>query len=645
MTTYQIDQCDMTLTMPDGVALALTVCRPITDEAVPVLVEALPYRKDDMLERELYERFAGEFVFAVCRVDVRGTGSSGGAATDEYPVEELGDLNTVIEWLAAQPWSNGAVGMFGWSYSGFNSLQVAATRPPALKAIVPIYSSDDRYNDDVHYIGGAMRLLDLVDYPSFMVASNAMPPVPSLWAGDWREEWRRRVETNEPWLFTWREQQRRQPYWQQGSVRPDYARITCPTMIVAGWADGYRNNTFRTAAALEDAGTPWKLLIGPWSHMGAENSLPGPWIDLTAEMARWFGHWLRGDDNGVDAETRVQVFHRRSTRPEPDLAELRGRWCSHPGMPLSDTKSVDFDLGTGVVVHPTIGDVGTAGWNSCAGSLPWGQPTDQRYDNAASVQWDFPGDDVNVYGHPVLRLRVRADKAVASVSAKLCDVFPDGTSALITRGFLNLTHRLSYDADPVPLVPGEWVDVEVELEATAWSLDDGHRLRLAVTGSDWPNATAPPEPVTLEIDRGASGLTVPVIPDLDGLEEPPLVHVRPETLQSGEGVTWAIDRNVLARTTTCRTEHGSSWVSSKGFACRDHYTGQVSIDTRTFAQRVDATARFEVEFPEGRTATQSTMTVDVDATHLHLDITVEAFDSDKRLAEKRWQKSIERDLG
>lgn len=645
MKTYTLHVEDMAVTVGDGVALAVTLYRPVTDEPVPVLLEALPYRKDDMLERDAYERFATEYGFAVCRVDVRGTGSSGGAATDEYPVEELDDLNTVIEWLAAQPWSNGSVGMFGWSYSGFNSLQLAATRPAALKAIVPVYSSDDRYNDDVHNMGGALRLLDLVDYPSYMIAMNAMPPVPSLWSGDWRAEWRNRVETNEPWLFTWRAEQRRQPYWQHGSIRPDYARVSCPTMIVAGWADGYRNNTFRTVEALEQAGTPWKLLIGPWSHMGTEKSLPGPWVDLTAEMARWFGRWLRDDDNGVDREPRTQVFHRRSTRPEPDLPELRGVWRAHPGMPLADTKNLEFDLGDGVAAHAMIGDIGTAAWNSCAGSLPWGQPTDQRYDNAGSLTWDFPGDGLNVYGHPVLRVRVRADRPVAFVSAKLCDVFPDGTSALITRGLLNLTHRGGYDADPIALVPGEWVDVDIELEATAWSLDDGHLLRLAVAGSDWPNVTVPPQPVTIEIDCEASRLTVPVIADLDRLDEPNLATVVPDRLQSADGITWQVERDMLARRTVCRTEHGSEWVSTKGFPCRDHYTGLVELDTRTFNQRAAAFARLDVEFPEGRTATQSTMNVRIDATHLHLDVHVEAFEGGQAFAQKTWRKSILRDLG
>ncbi|MDF3306399.1 CocE/NonD family hydrolase [Rhodococcus sp. T2V] len=641
---FEFTAIDSSLAMSDGVPLAFTLYLPVTDEPVPVLLEALPYRKDDLLERVHYERFCTEFGFAVCRVDVRGTGSSGGLATDEYPLSELDDMAILIEWLAGQEWSNGSVGMFGWSYSGFNSLQVAAARPAALKAIVPIYSSDDRFNDDVHYMGGAMRALDLVDYPSFMIAMNAMPPVPSLWDGDWREEWRHRIESNEPWVFTWRSEQRRQPYWQDGSVRPDYARITCPTMIVAGWADGYRNNTFRTVEALENAGTPWKLLIGPWSHMGAELSLPGPWIDLTAEMARWFDRWLRDEQNGIDAGPPVTIFHRRSTAPEPDLREVNGTWRDHAGLPLADTKTLEFDLGTGCSTHAVIGDVGTAAWNSCAGSLPWGQPTDQRYDNAASMTWDWPADDLHLYGHPRLRLRVRADQPVAFVSAKLCDVAPDGTSSLITRGLLNLTHRGGYDSDPVALEPGGWVDVEIELEATAWSLDEGRQLRLAVTGNDWPNVTAPPRPVTLEIDREASNLLLSVMESLDDLPESNLPHLRPESLQTGDGVTWRVERDVLARTTTCSTAHGSRWTSTKGFPCSEEYRGEVTLDLRTFDQRIEAFARFEVDYPEGRTATQSTMTVTTSPTHFDLDVSVEAFDDGEPFAQKQWHHTVRRDL-
>jgi putative CocE/NonD family hydrolase len=195
--------------MADGVRLAASLHLPDAGDPWPVLLEALPYRKDDVTAgyRSEYERLAGEHGYAVARVDLRGTGSSEGVADDEYPPQEQADLCRVVEWLAAQPWSTGAVGMYGTSYSGFNSLQVAAERPPALKAVVAIYASDDRYTDDVHYLGGALRLLDLVDYPLYMVALNALPPVPALAGPGWRERWRERVEGLEPWLLRWLEEQ------------------------------------------------------------------------------------------------------------------------------------------------------------------------------------------------------------------------------------------------------------------------------------------------------------------------------------------------------------------------------------------------------------------------------------------------------
>ena len=143
--------------------------------------------------------------------------------------------------------------MFGYIYSGFNSLQLACERPPQLNAICAIYATDDRYTDDVHYMGGALRAIDLVDYCHYMVPMNALPPVPAVWGDGWRDEWLRRIDEHEPWLLRWLEEQLDGPYWRHGSVRPDYERIACPTMIVAGWADGYRNNTFRTFAALRCA--------------------------------------------------------------------------------------------------------------------------------------------------------------------------------------------------------------------------------------------------------------------------------------------------------------------------------------------------------------------------------------------------------
>src|SRR3954465_239896 len=224
--------------MTDGVSLSATLHFPDTGEGPwPAIMEALPYRKDDAIAggRSYYAEFSDRGYVAV-QLDIRGTGSSGGITTDEYSADERRDLVEVIDWLATRKWSSGAVGMFGTSYGGFNSLQAALENPSALKAIVPIFASDDRYNDDVHYYGGALKHVDLVDYPTYMVAMNALPPVPRLWGEDWREEWQRRLERTEPWLLTWLAHQRRDDYWRYGSAREDVASITAATMMIAGWA-------------------------------------------------------------------------------------------------------------------------------------------------------------------------------------------------------------------------------------------------------------------------------------------------------------------------------------------------------------------------------------------------------------------------
>jgi uncharacterized protein len=276
------------LAMDDGVRIALTLHFPDHVPAPwPVVFEARPYRKDDISDAtSIYRRLCDEGGLAVCRADVRGTGSSEGVAVDEYTQREWDDWLFVIAWLAEQDWSNGSVGMYGTSYSGFNSLQVAALRPPALKAIIPIYATDRRYTDDVHFGGGVRRCLDFLDYPMLMVAMNALPPVPDVYGEGWRDEWLRRIEANEPWELRWFEEQDEQPYWQHGSVWfGGYEQIEAATMIISGHADGYRNMAFR---ALERLHAPKQLLFGPWSHMSPRNSLPGPRIDHVPEMIRWW---------------------------------------------------------------------------------------------------------------------------------------------------------------------------------------------------------------------------------------------------------------------------------------------------------------------------------------------------------------------
>jgi predicted acyl esterase len=635
------------ITVRDGTRLAATIHRPAATEPVPAVLEALPYRKDDLTAgyRPEYTRLRDEYGYAVVRVDVRGTGSSTGIAADEYPATELDDLADVIAWIAEQDWCTGSVGMYGTSYSGFNSLHLAAERPPALKAVIAIYSSDDRYTDDVHYMGGSLRWLDLVDYPLYMVAMNALPPVPSLAAPEWRDQWRDRVAQTEPWLLRWVEEQRDGAYWRQGSVRPDYDRIRCPTMLVGGWADGYRNNTFRTITALHDNDVPYRLLMGPWSHASTASALPGPRIDLVPEMVRWWDRWLREESNGVDTDPPITLFARRSSPPEPDLDELAGEWRQEPGWPLE--RSIDDVRPLGgaedpVIRHCTVPDTGTAAWNSCAGHLPWGQPTDQRADDAMSLTWEWPAADLEILGHPRLRIRLAVDAPVASLSAKLCDVFPDGRSALICRGLLNLTHRGGSDA-PQPMPIDDFVDIDLELEATSWQFEPGHSLRLAITGTDWPNTVAPPRPVVLTVDPARSALHLPTLRGPSPCP-PPSFSASAEAVAEGEGVTWTVERDVLARRTSCRVDHGSTY-DEDGVQCTEHYQGTVSVDTRTWQQELDAAASFRLVWPDATVTSEARLRMRATDTTWEVEIDLDCHDGEELRAHREWRRSIARDLG
>jgi putative CocE/NonD family hydrolase len=636
--------------MSDGVELAATLYLP--DPVLgpqPCIIEALPYRKDDLTSSYApeYVRLRDEHAYAVCRIDLRGTGSSGGDAVDEYPAQEQRDLAEAMTWLAAQDWCDGAIGMYGTSYSGFNSLQMACERPPELNAIIAIYATDDRYTDDVHYRGGALKFVDLVDYNHYMTPMNALPPVPAVWGDGWRDEWRRRIETNEPWLLTWMREQRDGAYWRQGSVRPGYDRIACPTMIIAGWADGYRNNSFRMVERLREQGVPHHLLAGPWAHASTDNSLPGPRIDSMPLMVAWWDRWLRAADPAADAVLDLDptaptttVFVRSSTRPAPDLDTSNGFWIREewPSPRVTPT-DLTIEERPPLVVGPATG---VDAWIDCAGHLPWGQSGDQRHDDAASLTWDFDADEITVVGHPVARLRVSADQPVAYLSVKLCDVFPDGTSALVSRGSLNLTHRDGH-TQPEPLTPGEVYDVDVELDACAYRFDPGQRLRIAAAGADWPNTAAPPRQVTLTVHGGT--LTLPRWEGPSPHPAPTLTVVESDELvESGEGVTWAIERDVLARVTRCVVDHGSSYETPDDGRATEHYRGTVTVDHRTFEQRAHAETSHTISWPEATVSSRGVLDLVADAECYRVSIVLEATDGDEVVGRREWHEDFPRDL-
>jgi uncharacterized protein len=654
---------DVWITMIDGVRLAGTLYLPDgdgTDGDGPfaALLEALPYRKDDLTAsyRDSYVRFAEEAGFAVCRLDLRGTGSSGGTAIDEYQDAERSDLRAVIEWLATQPWSSGRVGMFGTSYSGFNSLHMAAEGVPELGAVVAMYATDDRYTDDVHYHGGVLRAIDLIDYVHYMVPMNALPPVPALWGDGWEDEWRRRVDESPAWLLDWLREQADSAMWRRGSIRlgpgdQGYERVTCPTLLIAGWADGYRNNTFRTIERLR---VQWRLLAGPWSHKDPARARPGPNIDSDAEIIAFFDEHLRGGPPSSAAP--AQVFVRQPTHPEPDLARYDGIWRDVSAWPAPGLRWLEHRPDSGDIVNPideleVRGDAGVAAWISCAGGLPWGQPLDQRADDARSLTYDWPNTErTEVLGNPSLSLRVRSSAPVAHLAVRLCDVFPDGTSALITRGILNLSHIGCWPVDPAgdvgrapsPVTPDAWIDVTVELEATTWTLMPGHTLRLAIAGSDWPNCWPPPEPLTLGVDRSSIVLRVPHV---EGLAESTHVFAPGDGPSSddADGVVWHVTHDVLGRETRVRTRYGGHYEGLHGSVIDDVYEGELGVSTvdpgRAWARGRTA---FTISWPEATCSTVGTIDVRSDAQTIRVVVDLVATRDGEPFATRTWNETFPR---
>ena len=638
--------------MSDGVRLAATLYRPDTEGPWPALLEAYPYRKDDVsVWPEDYRRFRDEGDYLVCRLDVRGTGSSEGIAVGEYPAQEADDLCEVVAWLARQPWSTGAVGMFGSSYSGFNAIHTAMRRPPALKAIVATYATDDRYTDDVHFGGGVRKAIEF-GYPLSMVALNALPPVPSLAGPDWRERWLRRIDELVPW-FGALEEQNDGPFWRQGSLRPDYSSIEVPTMLIAGWADVYRNAALRM---MEHLRVPRRLLMGPWCHMLPIDSIPGPRIDHVVEMLRWWDRWLRDVDNGVDDEPPVAVFVQRTAAPEPDLGEVPGRWRSEPAWPPARrrpfTLQLEGDGGPAVVAGadlPTVvvvGDVGVTAHIRGSYPPPYGLPIDQRPDEARSLIFECVLDEeLEILGQPVLEARLRSTAAVAFVSAKLCEVLPDGMSALVSRGVLNLTHRTSHET-PTALEPGLDHDVEIELDATSRVFPAGARLRLAIAGADWPNAWPPPERSELSIDPTATRLVLPHIPGPDPIQEPPrFVEVPSDQGGSHRSARWLVEHDVYGRTTIVRVEQRTAKELNETSRAQRNEFVEAGVDP---AQPGDAwivsRTEAEVRWPEVTARAEAVLELRSDATSYAFDLHLGVFEDGEELASRRWTRTSPRKL-
>ena len=652
--------------MADGTRLAARIWLPedATRHPVPAILEYIPYRKRDSIrlrDETMHPYFAGHG-YAAVRVDLRGSGDSEGVLRDEYLEQELDDGVAVIEWIAAQDWCDGSVGMIGISWGGFNGLQIAALQPEALKAVVSVASSDDRYADDVHHMRGCL-LGDNLSWASTMFAYNSLPPDPATVGTRWRDMWLQRLEYSGLWLDEWMRHQHRDAYWRHGSICEDYAAVRCPVMLVSGWADGYSNAVFRMLANLQ---APRLGLVGPWSHKYPHIGIPGPAIGFLQEALRWWDHWLKGIDNDVMDAPMLRAWLQESVPPTTRYQERPGRWVGEQSWPSPRIQPLTLRLAphrllgadaeapqTSQYLHSPLG-LGLFAGKWCSYAAAPDLPHDQRQEDGGALTYDTAplAEPLEILGRPTLTLELSADRPVAMVAVRLSDIAPDNKATRVTFGLLNLTHRESSSA-PTPLEPGKRYRVEVALNEIGYAFPRGHRVRIAVSTSYWPMAWPAPESVGLTLYPGSSLLSLPMRPpaadDAELRPFEPAEGAAPSAsrmLTPGQH-TWRVIRDLETDVSTLEVINDNGTRHLAGPALTDSvkalewysYRGDEFDSPRgeTLWERALARGDWSVH-----TRTRTVLTCDSECFYLRAEL--DAWEGDQRVYSRNWDSRIRRNL-
>ena len=647
----------------DGCRLAARLWIPASAERspVPAILEYVPYRRRDYtrLRDDGTHGFWARHGYACARVDLRGSGDSEGFLEDEYLEQELEDGVDVIAWLASQEWCSGSVGMTGISWGGFNGLQIAALRPPALKAVITACSTDDRYADDIHYMGGCL-ITDNLAWASTMLAFNSRPPDPEVVGDGWREIWLERLDRLMPWALRWLSHQRRDRQWTHGSVCEDWSRIQAAVYAVGGWADGYSNAIPRLISGLQ---SPCKGLIGPWPHAWPHLASPGPRMDWLGESLRWWDYWLKGIDNGIMDEPQYRVWMQDSLPPATRYDHRPGRWVAEPCWPSPNIRENRWTLGMGTLVKGPVepGELvncspqvlGLHGGLWCPHGLGAEMPGDQRPEDGMSLCFDSEPLDspFEILGAPELCVEISVDRPVAFLAARLMDVAPDGASTMVTYGLWNLTHSQDHER-VTQCSPGQRFEARVKMNDIAHAFPAGHRLRVAISTTYWPRAWPSPEPVTLRVFAGAGTLCLPArttraedayLRDLGEPQNGPVGGRR--QIRSADRAGWI------------RQDYGTGRTVLQSYKDRGHIeleeTG-MTIEARADEQYTvtgnDAlSAEHEIRYVIGmarsnwrvRTVSRTVMTST--AEEFLVSVTLDAYEGDERVRSRAWVERIPRD--
>ena len=520
--------------MRDGTVLRADVWRPDADGEFPVLIERTPYDKTGSSEsNEKAGEFYGSQGYVVVIQDVRGRFASDG---EFYPFRDDGDGEKqdgydTVEWAAEQAWSNGKIGTIGGSYSGSTQYRLLATQPPHLTAQFARQSSSDYYYDWV-YRGGAFEHGFNVKWALVHTATNARK-----WAAAGAEdETEKRLEQASDdylkWLehtpisplppvgdlHTWFDDFMNHPnhddYWEEFSIKRSHDRVNVPVHHFGSWYDCFLRGTLENYSGMRaNAGSPearaaQRVTIGPWVHNPAPaNMREAGEIDFGEQAIlgwhttrlRWFDHWLKGVDNGVESDKPVKLFAMGINRWR-EFDEWPPKEINYTPFYLADGKSGSAtSLNDGVLstskpdVFGEVFDEYDSDPDNPIRSFGGGHlgdnngPRDQRgyEDRVLTYTTESLDQPLDVTGPVKAVLHASSSAIDTDWVVRIADVHPDGTSMLICDGILRARFKDSFER-PISLVPHMPMEFEIDLWATSHVFQKGHRLRVAVASSSFP---------------------------------------------------------------------------------------------------------------------------------------------------------------